>query len=202
MRETRDVAALAGRDRLRRRERPDAGVAPGARAPAVPRGAVRVRAVLEQEDALLAAVAPAIIARSGTPMCPPMWTSTPPAGPCTSASSPRSRRTTCTGRRGCSRRTPARPGEGAMAASGVAMNVLDGHRTTSPRTSANASAAKARPDHDPNATRPATHRFRSLRPAGCAALAGSVAPGRGGPAGPRCRGSPRTVSWGRTGGRR
>ena len=48
-------AALAGRDGLGRVERVDAGVAEGARARAVPVGAVGVGAVLEQEDAVLAA---------------------------------------------------------------------------------------------------------------------------------------------------
>ena len=48
-------AALAGRDRLRRVERVDPGVAERARAAAVPDGAVRVRAVLDQDDAALAA---------------------------------------------------------------------------------------------------------------------------------------------------
>jgi len=41
-----------------------------------------------------------------------------------------------------------------MAASGVAMNVFDGHSTVAPWTPANSSAASAAPDHDPNATAP------------------------------------------------
>ena len=48
--------ALAGGDRLRRVERVDAGVAEGARPAIAPVGAVRVGAVLEQEDPVLAAV--------------------------------------------------------------------------------------------------------------------------------------------------
>src|SRR5262249_62258778 len=44
-------AALTGRHGLRRRERPDTGVAPASRAAAVPLSSVRVRAVLDQEDA-------------------------------------------------------------------------------------------------------------------------------------------------------
>ena len=48
-------AALAGRDRLRRRERPQPGVAERPGLAAVPGGAVRVRAVLEQDDPLGAA---------------------------------------------------------------------------------------------------------------------------------------------------
>src|SRR4051794_25849719 len=43
-------AALSGRDRLGRVERPETGVAPAARLAAVPVGSVRVRAVLDQED--------------------------------------------------------------------------------------------------------------------------------------------------------
>src|SRR3954453_22308776 len=50
-------AALARRDRLGRVERADAGVAEAARPPSVPPGAVCVRAILEQEDAVVAAVA-------------------------------------------------------------------------------------------------------------------------------------------------
>ena len=49
-------AALAGGDRLGRVEGVGAGVAPGTRPAAVPAGAVGVGAVLEQEDAVLAAV--------------------------------------------------------------------------------------------------------------------------------------------------
>ena len=45
-------AALSGRDRLRCRERPDAGVAPAAGPKAVPRRSVCVRAILEQDDSL------------------------------------------------------------------------------------------------------------------------------------------------------
>ena len=45
-------AALAGRDRLGRVERVGAGVAVGSRALPAPGGAMRVRAVLQQEDAL------------------------------------------------------------------------------------------------------------------------------------------------------
>ena len=55
---------------------------------------------------------------------------------------PRSRRTTCTGPRGCSRRTGPRR-RTRIAASGVAMNVLDGHSTVSPCTPAKCSAASA-----------------------------------------------------------
>ena len=47
--------ALTRRDRLRRREGPHADVAEHSAAPAVPLGAVRVGAVLEQEDSLAAA---------------------------------------------------------------------------------------------------------------------------------------------------
>ena len=47
--------ALAGRNRLRRCERPDPGVAPRPAAPPVPVRAVGVRAVLDQEDALSSA---------------------------------------------------------------------------------------------------------------------------------------------------
>ena len=44
------------------------------------------------------------------------------------------------------------PRAGATAASGVAMKVFDGQRTTSPRTSANASAASAAPAQPAKAT--------------------------------------------------
>ena len=40
----------------------------------------------------------------------------------------------------------------AMIASGVAMNVLEGHSTASPRTPAYSSAAIAPPAHEPSAT--------------------------------------------------
>ena len=65
---------------------------------------------------------------------------------------PRSRRTTCTGPRDCSRRTPpARPA--FIAASGVAMKVFDGHSTVSPCTLAKCRAARAPPDQLPVADR-------------------------------------------------
>src|SRR5438477_540312 len=48
----RQIVVRAHGDRLRRGERPDTRVAPGAGTPAVPLGAVRVRAVLDQEHAL------------------------------------------------------------------------------------------------------------------------------------------------------
>ena len=107
------------------------GVAPGPGAAAVPRGAVRVRAVLDQDDPLGAA-------ELGDPLDVERDVAADVdeehrARPVRARPSARSRRTTCRGRRGCSRRTRPRP-PAASAASGVAMNVFDGQSTVCPRT--------------------------------------------------------------------
>ena len=134
--------ALPRRDRLRRRERPDPGVAPGARRGGREGRAVRVRAVLDQEDAL--GTAESAIRSTSNAMWPPMCTRNAARGRCLRALA-RNRRTTRRGRLDCDRRTPP-PHPPPVPTSGVAMNVFDGQSTVSPRTPANASAAIAAPD--------------------------------------------------------
>ena len=83
-------------------------------------------------------------------MWPPMWTTKAARGLNLSAFATKSANETQRSSRFASTNSTRAPA--ATAASGVAMNVLDGQRTTSPLTSANSSAASAPPDQLPNAT--------------------------------------------------
>src|SRR5579875_2053519 len=145
-------AALAGCDRLGGVQRVDARVSPGARAAAVPLGAVRVRAILDQEDPKLGAErgdrfdvegdVPADVDDEGRLRLAP-------GGLFFEVGKARAEVLTVAV-------DERHPGAEGSAASGVAMNVFDGQRTTSPRpTPANCKAASAPPLQLESATAPA-----------------------------------------------
>ena len=135
-------AALAGRDGLGRVERVDAGVAEAPRLVSVPLGAVGVGAVLEQEDPVVAAVLGDALGVEGdvaADVDEDRGLRLVRARPCASKSSKDMQRSSRL------QSTNSTSAPALIAASGVAMKVLDGQSTVSPRTPANSSAASAPP---------------------------------------------------------
>ena len=135
-------AALAGGDGLGRVERVDAGVAEAAGPVAVPVGAVGVGAVLEQEDPVVATVGGDPLGVEGDVAAD--VDEDRGARLVALGLAPRSPRRTCRGRSRL-QSTNSTSAPAPIAASGVAMKVLDGQSTVSPRTPANSSAASAPP---------------------------------------------------------